>query len=327
MKLNLEAKNRQEEIILDYLQNNASDTLASKINNGVPIIKDGKTLINKKDLTGFMKYACDEARKIAGSGSNSACVEDNVVFGWAIHYFEEDSIEGRLYNIDGNEYSKPKSNVEAKKAIISIKKVEKGLPTQPTLFDLFEQKEEPKTEDDIVLDNALKGQAVIDGEVINYEDFDDEPTEEEIDIASKFVAETETHPTISPLYKRYMTIQNTYLNSVIAIRLGDFYEIFGESAKEISNLLDLTITSRDCGLNERVPMIGFPYHCADKYFKKINKNYNLVIVESNDDRDTKYLPKITPLAYQNNVIDNSLVDVLKTILGNIMEVKIWKKTT
>lgn len=93
-KLNLEATSREQEIVKAYLEEDASETLAEKINNGTPIEKDGKQLINRKTLDGFMKYASCEARKLASKGANSACVEDKVVYGWAIHYFEEDSIEG-----------------------------------------------------------------------------------------------------------------------------------------------------------------------------------------------------------------------------------------
>ena len=119
-KLNLEATSREQEIVKAYLEENASETLAEKINNGTPVEKDGKQLINRKTLDGFMRYACDEARKLAAKGASSACVEDKVVFGWAIHYFEEDSIEGTLYNADGTEYkpfrttaSKPTATVKA----------------------------------------------------------------------------------------------------------------------------------------------------------------------------------------------------------------------
>ena len=91
--LNLTAKGAEQELIKKYLEENASETLAEKINNGVRIEKDGKTLINKKSLEGFMKYATDEARKQAEKGASAACVRSDVVFGWAIHYFEEDSIE------------------------------------------------------------------------------------------------------------------------------------------------------------------------------------------------------------------------------------------
>ena len=89
MTLNLTATNRQEEIIKQYLENNVSESLAEKINNGVKTEKDGKTLISKKNLTGFFKYATEEARKQAEKGANSAMIEEKVVYGWAMHYFEE----------------------------------------------------------------------------------------------------------------------------------------------------------------------------------------------------------------------------------------------
>lgn len=80
IKLNLTPQNKQEELILTYLQNNASETLADKINNGTPFEKDGHPLLNKKTLSGFMKYACDEARKLAEKGANSACIDDVTVY-------------------------------------------------------------------------------------------------------------------------------------------------------------------------------------------------------------------------------------------------------
>ena len=106
--LNLTAVGAEQELIKKYLTENASDSLLDKINNGIRIEKDGKTLISKKTLDGFMKYANEEARKLASKGATSACVEDKIVYGWAMHYFEEDSIEGTLYNDDGTEYKPPK---------------------------------------------------------------------------------------------------------------------------------------------------------------------------------------------------------------------------
>ena len=107
-KLNLKANNEPQNRIKEYLEQSASDVLADKINNGVQVEKDGKNLINKKTLDGFMRYATEEARKIAEKGSQYACVEDATVFGWAIHYFEEDSIVEKLYNEDGTEYQAKK---------------------------------------------------------------------------------------------------------------------------------------------------------------------------------------------------------------------------
>lgn len=114
MELNLRATTPEQERVKEYLEQNVSDVLAGKINNGVKTEKDGKTLINKKDLEGFMKYAYEEARKLA-KGGNCACVSADTVFGWAVHYFEEDSIEGTLYNEDGTVYSKPAPAPKQKK--------------------------------------------------------------------------------------------------------------------------------------------------------------------------------------------------------------------
>ena len=107
MTLNLEAKTPAEQKVKAYLEQNASEVLAHKINEGVKIVKDGKTLMNKKTLSGFLKFACDEAKKQAEKGANSACIDDAVVYGWAVHYFEEDSIEGTLCNEDGTVYKAP----------------------------------------------------------------------------------------------------------------------------------------------------------------------------------------------------------------------------
>ena len=100
-KLNLTAKGKEQELILAYLQENASETLTEKINNGVVIEKDGKRVRNKKTLDGFMQFAADEAKKLAEKGAKSACIEDATVYGWAIHYFEEEEIIGKLYTLDG----------------------------------------------------------------------------------------------------------------------------------------------------------------------------------------------------------------------------------
>lgn len=77
-QLNLEAKNPSQELVKNYLEQNVSDLLAEKINSG------------KKTLQGCWNYIVSEAKKKAVSGC--ACIEDREVFGWAVHYFEEDSI-------------------------------------------------------------------------------------------------------------------------------------------------------------------------------------------------------------------------------------------
>ncbi len=120
--LNLKATTKPQEVVKAFLEQNASDVLADKINNGVSIQQDGKTLINKKTLDGFMDYATSEAQKIAEKGARCSCVQDDIVFGWAIHYFEEDSIIGELFNEDGSKYTPTPKKVEKKN---TAKKTEK----------------------------------------------------------------------------------------------------------------------------------------------------------------------------------------------------------
>ena len=155
IKLNLTANNEAEKRIKEYLENNVSETLADKINNGITTTKDNKQLINKKDLSGFMNYANDEARKLAEKGARYACVEDTTVFGWAIHYFEEDSIIGKLFNQDGSEYKAPTpktTKVETPKP--QVKVVEKEENKQATLFDFFDNPTETKQEEKEIIEET-----------------------------------------------------------------------------------------------------------------------------------------------------------------------------
>ena len=136
MKLNLEAKTPAERKIKAYLEANASEMLADKINNGVHIQKNGKMLLNKKTLDGFMKFACDEAKKQAEKGASCACIDDDVVFGWAVHYFEEDSVEGTLYGEDGAEYRPGK--VVRQSPAPSVSRPPKENAPQMSLFDMLD---------------------------------------------------------------------------------------------------------------------------------------------------------------------------------------------
>lgn len=284
-KLNLETKNKEQELVKAYLQENASKELAEKINNGVIIEKDGKRLINRKTLDGFMQYACDEARKQAEKGKNSACVQESIVYGWAIHYFEENSIEGVLFNEDGTAYksaSAPKQSAPAKPAVPP-----KAQPKpQMSLFDLMTEPEKPA--------EPVIEQPKDDTEqpAENIDDDDDEISEEEQrEILAELAAEEERRSKEqrqksagSPMYRQYLDIQAKYPDSIVIYRLGDFYEVFGENAVKIAKELDLTLTGRDCGLDERVPMVGFPYHAADNYFRKlVDSGYKLAICETLDD--------------------------------------------
>jgi len=265
IKLNLKPENEEQELLVKYLEENASEILADKINNGVRIEKDGKSLTNKKDLKTFMDYASKKAKELAEKGKNYACVSHEKVFSWAIHYFEEDTIEGTLYNEDGTLFKAiTTTNVKQEKPVVKAVKPSKKPDNQFSLFDIISQESTEETaEEDI-------------------EEDDEEPTEEEIQDAMKELAEEETKYQGSPVYQKYMEIQRQYPDCIIAYRLGDFYEIFGENAKKVANELDLTLTGRDCGLPERIPMVGFPYHVADNYIAKIIEFGKIAIVEHND---------------------------------------------
>lgn len=272
MKLNLEAKTKEQQRIKAYLEENVSDILAGKINNGILIKKDGKILLNRKTLDGFMSFATEEARKQAEKGARYAMVENAVVFGWAVHYFEEDSIEGTLYNEDGSEYkAQPKPAAKAP----TVKAQPKPQPKpQMSMFDLMGEDLEDKPEEEKPED-----------------DEDAMPSDEEIqEIMAEIAEEDEKkQASTSPVYRKYLDVQDRYPQAIIAMRLGDFYEVLGKNAEVLANELPLTLTGRDCGLESRVSMIGFPYHTSEMYFGKILSNGHTLIVMENDD-EVRELP-------------------------------------
>lgn len=309
MELNLTANTPAEEKILQYLKENASETLAEKINNGTPFEKDGKPLINKKTLAGFMKYACEEARKTVESGSSSACIEDSVVYGLAVHYFEEESIEGTLYTLDGEEYKPAVKAKNAQKSTYTPTSAPKQQNQQASLFDIISQENN-------AVDTTEKEQPVIQNK--------EEPTEE--------MPKVETKQTLSPIYTEYKTLKEKYSDYVIAYRLGDFYGILGKDAVTIASELDLTLTGRECGLAYRIPMVGFPYHAAELYFGKIARKHNLAICEN--DKDIQLIDKINmddnrlidqdtgEILNQKDYTTNNMIKTLYSIFGNDIEVKL-----
>ncbi|MBE6544424.1 MAG: hypothetical protein E7675_08495, partial [Ruminococcaceae bacterium] len=70
---------------------------------------------------------------------------------------------------------------------------------------------------------------------------------------------------LSPMMRQYLEVKEKYKNAILMFRLGDFYEMFFEDAKIASKELELTLTGRDCGEEERAPMCGVPYHAVDSY--------------------------------------------------------------
>ena len=301
IKLNLTPQNKQEELILNYLQNNASETLADKINNGTPFEKDGNPLLNKKTLSGFMKYACDEARNLAEKGANSACIDDATVYGWAIHFFEEDSIEGTLYTIDGEEYKPTPKKVATTKPATVKPQPPKPQNLQFSIFDKIDDIDVKDTKTDTLTTETDTN--------------DEEFTEEEKLDAMRQIAEEEQSKTDirpieqskgNPIYQKYIAYQAEHPTSIVAHRLGDFYEVLGDNAVMLGNEMELTITSRDVGLQDRIPMVGFPYHTAENHFAKIVKKHDLYIIEN--DGEKQFIERIKPVV--NRLIDEDTGEIL-----------------
>ena len=303
-KLNLAAKGDDQIAVLNHLQQNATDILADKINNGVQIVKDGVTLINKKTLDGFFRYATEEARKLVAQNARCACVLDRVVFGWAIHYFEEDEIEGTLYNLDGTEYKTVKplaTPTVTTKSVITKPKKNEG---QLSIFDMTLPDDEADDTDEDVCD-------------------DTEDLYEVQDVCEPIAQQTATHtiahdnaqtltPTIAAtpqavatpeqptqpitsqsanthtddkamFYYKYEIMQRQYPNNILLYRVGDFYEALDRNAELLARTIGLTLTGLSCGEAGRHPMCGIPYHALDVYVDKIKQHFAITIMDSDND--------------------------------------------
>ncbi|NLO36693.1 MAG: DNA mismatch repair protein MutS [Clostridiaceae bacterium] len=89
---------------------------------------------------------------------------------------------------------------------------------------------------------------------------------------------------ITPMMQQYLELKRQWPDCILFFRLGDFYELFFEDAVTASRELELTLTGRDCGLEERAPMCGVPYHAVDSYIHRmINRGYKIAICDQVED--------------------------------------------
>ncbi len=89
---------------------------------------------------------------------------------------------------------------------------------------------------------------------------------------------------MTPMMEQYFEIKRQYEDYILMYRLGDFYEMFFDDAKTASKVLEITLTGRDCGEEERAPMCGVPFHSCDPYIKKLVENgYKVAICEQMED--------------------------------------------
>ena len=117
---------------------------------------------------------------------------------------------------------------------------------------------------------------------------------------------------LSPMMEQYFQIKQNYADTLLFFRLGDFYEMFFEDAKIASKELELVLTGRDCGQEERAPMCGVPFHSADSYIAKlVSRGYKVAICEQVEDpSQAKGIVKrdVVRIVTPGTVIESSMLD-------------------
>lgn len=145
-------------------------------------------------------------------------------------------------------------------------------------------------------------------------------------------------PQYTPMMQQYLEIKKEYQDCILFYRLGDFYEMFFDDAILGSKELELTLTGKDCGVGERAPMCGVPYHAVDNYLNRlIAKGYKVAICEQTEDpRQAKGIVKrdviriVTPGTNMNmQALDESKNNYLMSIvyLGDALGMSIVDFTT
>lgn len=128
---------------------------------------------------------------------------------------------------------------------------------------------------------------------------------------------------LSPMMVQYMNIKDKYNDTIIFFRLGDFYEMFFEDAILCSRELELALTGKNAGLDERVPMCGIPYHAYNTYLDKlIEKGYKVAICEQlSDPKTTKGMVErdVIQVVTRGTIMDNSLKEKDSNYIGNIYD--------
>ena len=117
---------------------------------------------------------------------------------------------------------------------------------------------------------------------------------------------------ISPMMRQYFEVKDKYEDCILFFRLGDFYEMFFDDAIRVSKALELTLTGRDCGLEERAPMCGVPFHAADMYIKRlIDLGFKVAVCEQlTDPAETKgiVVRDVIRVVTPGTLTDSSMLD-------------------
>ena len=187
---------------------------------------------------------------------------------------ENDEIRNRLI-AEGVAYSLYSTTGFPKERGITLKGYPYGLQDNADLFREVQKATEVLQQD---INDAIYNKQ---NEVPVIDDIDEEYVSDEpvIPKADEKPAIEEEKASVSPFYAKYSELQKANPDSIVVYRLGDFYEVMGEKAEQAATVLDLTLTGRDVGLDERIPMCGFPYHVAEQYIEKLLDKVSVVVVE------------------------------------------------
>ena len=119
----------------------------------------------------------------------------------------------------------------------------------------------------------------------------------------------------SPMMQKYLETKEKYQDCILFYRLGDFYEMFFDDATLVSRELEITLTGKDCGLEERAPMAGIPYHAAESYIAKlVAKGYKVAICEQLEDpKTTKGIVKrgVIKIVTPGTVVESNMLEERK----------------
>ena len=120
---------------------------------------------------------------------------------------------------------------------------------------------------------------------------------------------------VTPMMKQYLELRDKYKDCILFYRLGDFYELFYDQAELCSRELELTLTGKDCGQEQRAPMCGIPFHAINTYIPKmVEKGYKVAICEQVEDpKNAKGLVKrdVVKIITPGTITDITMLDEKK----------------
>lgn len=209
-------------------------------------------------------------------------------------YFTEDETRNNLI-AEGVAYSLYSKTGYPKESGIVLRGMPYGVKENAELFkEIYVLTEEAKEDIDAAYERRIRTPQIlndIEEEVVSDEPkirTESEPRDFAVTERSSSAADKAEVLQGNSMYQRYKEAQEEKPESVVLYRVGDFYEVFGERAKEVAKRLDLTLMGRDFGLSERVPMCGFPCFVAEKYIQEILEHRGVYVLEA--DTTPKYIP-------------------------------------